>query len=64
MLKEDNVDRLATNFELKIKIVIECEDELVKRELVREYYDKAKDHASFSEEKFIEVILHNKFTFL
>ena len=49
---------------MKIKIVIEFEDELEKRELVREFYDKAKDHASFSEDKFIEDILHKKFTFL
>ena len=63
VLKEENVDRLAINFELQIKILIKFEDDLEKRELIREYYDTAKNNASFSQEQFIEDILHNKFTF-
>ena len=64
VLKESVVDRLGTNFELQIEILIEYEEDIESRELIRDYYVKAKDHASFSEEKFIEDILHKTFTFL
>ena len=64
VLKESVVDRLGTNFELQIEILIECEEDIESRELIRDYYVKAKGHAEFCEEKFIEDILHKTFTFL
>ena len=39
------IDRLDTNFELQIEILIECEEDIESRELIRDYYVKAKDHA-------------------
>ena len=64
VLKESMVDRLDRNFELQIEILIECEEDIESRELIRDYYVKTKDHAEFSEEKFVEDILHKRFTFL
>ena len=64
VLKENVIDRLDTNYELQIDILIECEEDAESRELIRDYYVKAKNHADFSEEKFIEDILHKTFTFL
>ena len=64
VLKDGRIDRFGTNCEEQLKILIASEEDLEMREQLREYYDKAKDQESFSEEKFIDDILHGTFTFL
>ena len=64
MLKEGHIDRLGTNFEQQVKILIESEENLELREQLREYYDRASNDTSFSEEKLIEDILQGTFSFL
>ena len=43
VLKDERIDRLGTNFEEQLKILIASEEDLEMREQLREYYDKAKD---------------------
>ena len=43
VLKDGRIDRLGTNFEEQLKILIASEEDLEMREQLREYYDKAKD---------------------
>ena len=64
MLKDGHIDRLGTNFEQQVKILIESEENLELREQLREYYDRASNDTSFSEEKLIEDILQGTFSFL
>ena len=64
VLKEGHIDRLGTNFEQQVKILIESEENLELREQLREYYDRASNDTSFSEEKLIEDILQGTFSFL
>ena len=63
MLKDDHIDRLGTNFEQQVKILIESEENLELREQLNEYYDRASNDTSFSEEKLID-ILQGTFSFL
>ena len=64
MLKDGHIDRLGTNFEQQVKILIESEENLELREQLREYYDRASNDTSFSEEKLIEDVLQGTFSFL
>ena len=64
VLKEGHIDRLGTNFEQQVKILIESEENLELREQLREYYDRASNDTSISEEKLIEDILQGTFSFL
>ena len=64
MLKDGHIDRLGTNFEQQVKILIESEENLELREQLREYYDRASNNTSFSEEKLIEDVLQGTFSFL
>ena len=64
MLKDGHIDRLGTNFEQQVKILIESEENLELREQLNEYYDRASNDTSFSEEKLIEDILQGTFSFL
>ena len=57
MLKDGHIDRLGTNFEQQVKILIESEENLELREQLREYYNRARNYTSFPEEKLIEDIL-------
>ena len=45
-------------------ILIESEENLELREQLNEYYDRARNDTSFSEEKLIEDILQGTFSFL
>ena len=64
VIKSEVVDKLDTNYEVQIRILIESEEDLETREMLREYFEKSQDHPSFSEEKFIDDILSKKFSFL
>ena len=64
MLKDGHIDRLGTNFEQQVKILIESEENLELREQLYKYYDRASNDTSFSEEKLIEDILQGTFSFL
>ena len=57
MLKDGHIDRLGTNFEEQVKILIQSEENLELRKQLREYYDRARNDTSFSGEKLIEDIL-------
>ena len=64
VLKEDAADKLDTNFELQVNILIESEEDLETKAMLREYYENFKENEGFSEEAFIEEILHKTFKVL
>ena len=64
VLKEDAADKLDTNFELQIIILIESEEDLETKAMLREYYERFRDKEGFSEEGFIEEILQKTLKFL
>ena len=57
MLKKDKK-------ETQVEILIAAEEDIEKREFFREYFEQAKKHDSFSYDRFIDDIIHNKFSLI
>ena len=57
MLKKDKK-------ETQVEILIAAEEDIDKREFFREYFEQAKKHDSFSYDRFIDDIIHNKFSLI
>ena len=49
---------------LQVEILIEAEEGPEKKALFREYLAKARKHDAFSFDKFMDDLIHNKFSFI